>query len=388
MNRKLKQVINRKYKTILLLSLIIFIFANSFTVIITLIKTTNSIDIISDLDTNTYLTLSMASEATPQPPPSSKTPTYKMEPVINWYDLQTTDGKSVLNSKINVNQEYKFCINILSNQGWEYIEYINITAWYDNGDDSTIYNQSEGGNINMFLQYQNISGNANYGMLWPKDEVTLGNFTEKEEKIKNPDTQNSQCYNLTFSFTPGYQFRYAPGEGIWDATKNTFNDIRSWNFEIAVSGNSDGTSESKTSSVFDEFGVNSYSEMVSIGLPSIHGLPGENASGLSNLSIKTRSNIDYALSVDLDTFLHEDNPSIKLLKNTMWITGGDLIDFMNFNDNISIYLYGSSTIFKKADDYNTMKITNNVDYKCDIPLGQIPGNYYSTVTYKIDINNL
>jgi len=63
----------------------------------------------------------------------------------------------MLNSKIDVNQEYKFCINISSHQGWDDIEQIDIQAWFDNGDDGTIYNQTEGGNLNMFLRYKNTT---------------------------------------------------------------------------------------------------------------------------------------------------------------------------------------------------------------------------------------
>ena len=357
---------------------------NYFIRIIPITKIANAGNITSDSDQSTYLTLKLVNESPPQPQPPPLYPKYRLEPIINWYDFQDMDNRSVLNSKIDVNQEYKFCISITSDQGWKDIEYINISAWFDNGEDSTTYNQSKGGNINMFLQYENTSGNPKYSMLWPKDEATLGSFTEKKEKIKNLNTQNSECYNLTFSFIPGYQFRYAPGDGNWDDTKNSINDIWSWNFEISVTDGGEGTYKATTSSIFDEFGVNSYTEIISVGMPSLNGLPGENVSDISSLSIKTRSNIDYSISVDLDDLVHEHNPSAKILKDTMWVRGGNLIDFMNFDNSSPIFFYGSLINYKKADDNDTMKITNNIDYKCNVPIGQIPGNYYTTVRYKIN----
>ena len=127
MNANVKKIIIIKF-TIFLLFIIFCSPSNFF------INFTNAINISSDLDSSTYLQLSIIEELNPRPP------TIKLEPIINWYDLQTMDNKSVLNSKINVNQEYKFCINITSNQGWVDIDYINITAWFDNADDKSTYN--------------------------------------------------------------------------------------------------------------------------------------------------------------------------------------------------------------------------------------------------------
>ncbi|MBE3137465.1 MAG: hypothetical protein IMZ43_08790, partial [Thermoplasmata archaeon] len=63
-------------------------------------------------------------------------------------------------SDVNDSAEYRFIVNISSDQGWDDIQFINITAWYDQGNDGSTYNQTSGGNWNLFLQYKNTTGTA------------------------------------------------------------------------------------------------------------------------------------------------------------------------------------------------------------------------------------
>ena len=58
------------------------------------------------------------------------------EPRFNWYGFQyNQSGRWVsrLNtqSDVNASAEYRFGVNISSDNGWKNITYINITAWYD-----------------------------------------------------------------------------------------------------------------------------------------------------------------------------------------------------------------------------------------------------------------
>ncbi|GAI08996.1 unnamed protein product, partial [marine sediment metagenome] len=115
----------------------------------------------------------------------------QLQPRVNWYDFQYNQSGtwvSRLNAQIDVNAsaEYRFIVNISSDQGWADIDYINITAWYDNGDDSTTYNQTAGGNINLYLQYENTTGTANYYMLWPDDEITFNSGDCTETVVTDP----------------------------------------------------------------------------------------------------------------------------------------------------------------------------------------------------------
>ena len=334
-------MVNRKIYTFFLLVILLFyVFSTGLIVLTPIVKIADAGDITSNYHNNSYLKVTTPiPPEPPPPPPPPPPPAIEIKPIINWYDLQTITGASKLNSQIDVNQEYKFCISISSDQGWDDIEYIDITAWYDNGDDGTTYNNSgnRGGNLNMFLRYENTTGNATYSMLWPDDEVTLGSFTEKNGTDPSPSFPDTECSNLTFSFIPGYQFRYAPGDGSWDKTKDTINDLWSWNFEISVTDSGEDASEISTTSIVDEFGVYTYTEIASIGVPTMQGRPGKNSTTDSSVTLYTRSNLDYSLSVDIDTFKHETHSKAKISNQTMWVCGGDLIYFTNFNGSAPIY---------------------------------------------------
>ena len=108
-----------------------------------------------------------------------------------------------------------------------------------------------------------------------------------------------------------------------------------------------------------------------------------NPSAESNIALNTWSNANYSLSVDVDTFQHRFHPSASMSNETIWIQGGNLIQSTKFMGDGPIYLYGSLTTFRKADDDNAVKITDNVGFKCDIPFAQIPGYYRSIVHYQM-----
>ena len=327
-----------------------------------LIKTANAIDIISYTDSNTTLSITVI----------------KPEAKINWYDLRDSKNTSKLNTQIDVNEEYKFCINISCNQGWDDIEYINITAWYDNGDDNNTYNQTSGGNLKMFLQYMNNSDTNNtafWRMLWPNDEVTF-NKSKCKEKSSNYSGgligSNTKCHELTFVFTPGYQFRYAPG--INNKTAG-FNDPFSWNFNITIT-----SASCEIAYATNEFGVYSYSELATEGMPSLYGYPGYNATG-DNVTVVIRSNIKYALSVDVDDFVHETHPTANLSKQNLWIRGGDKTTSTNFTENEPIYLYKQ---WCNAEKNGKNLTTDDIEYKCYIPVAQTPGNYTANLYYYLE----
>ena len=375
-------MVKRKNCTIFLLVLLLFsTFSTGMIAVIPIVRIANAGDITSYYDSSSYLTITTPIDE-PEPPGPGP-PFLETKPIINWYDFQTTRGVSNLNSQIDVNREYKFCISIRSAQGWDDIEYIDITAWFDNGDDSTTYNNSGnlGENLNMFLRYENTTGTAKYIMLFPDDEVTKGSFTETDVIVPDDCPDSTECHSLTFSFIPGYQFRYAPGDGVWDNTTNTIDDIWSWNFKISVTDSGEDASGPSTVSIIDEFGVNSYTEIVSAGMLTIQGFPGENTTADSNITINTRSNVKYSLSIDVDTLFHKTHPTANISNQTIWVRGGNLEKFTNFTDSAPIYLYGSSTKYVDADDNNTTKTTNNVDYRCNIPLAQLPGNYTARAYY-------
>jgi hypothetical protein len=311
-------------------------------------------------------------------------------PRILWYDFQYNQSGtwvSKLNSQIDVNNsaEYRFIVNISSDQGWDDIQFVNITAWYDQGSDTSTYNQTLGGNWNLFFQYENTTGTAVWRMLWPHgSEITLGTCSDNIGFDPYGSAGRTECHNLSFVFIPGYQMRYAPGDGIWNATYNTTDDIKSWNFHVVVTDSGEDAPESSIIWISDEFGVYSYSEIVSAGWPTIIGHPGENATANSNITLVTRSNGNYSLSTDVEDLHHRALPGTIIPRDRIWVRGGDLDIFDNFTaSGGGIYFYGYIGTYHLAQANGTSLTTNDVEYKCDIPMGQLAGDYVAPIRYHL-----
>ena len=311
------------------------------------------------------------------------------EPRINWYDLQNATNASMLNAQlIDVNENYYFKVNISSDQGWADIEYIWIKAWYDNGTDPGSYNGTPGGNINLNITYDNSSESASAFMSWPNIEATFNDWSEVNVTGTDPYgvPGYTETYNLTFNWTPGYQFRHATGDGLWDTTAG-INDIWSWNFNITVKDD-DGWYSYHNPAVgetVDEFGVYSYTNIVSADWPEIVGSPGDNATADINVTLVTRSNGNYSLSVGVDNLTHTVlGPSVNMSRDNVWVRGGDLDTSDNFTAVSGvIYLYGGFGTYHLHEANDTSLSTSDVEYKCDIPLGQIAGNYTATIRYHL-----
>lgn len=366
-------------------------------------------------------------------------------PRILWYDIQKYTGAKTINDTqlpattldadwISVRNNMtevdnatwlRFVINISSDQGWDNIEYINITGWHDNGnlEAGTNYNDSAnmGSNRNFFLYYDNTSNTtAYYNISWPANqiELTKGNFTETVVTDALGLT-TTETHNLTFQFKPGYQFRYAPGPdgtgltwtnytvensdgypssdgtGIldykttcWEALNNTW----SWNMNVTVQNYGESgaggtyTDGPFKSWVHDEFGVYSYTEIVNAGDATIQGAPGGNYSTNSsnsfnggtsqNVSVRTRSNGNYSLVMHIDDLLHDaattlgytlaTAPSHLILNNdTIWVRGGTLTTRDNFSDlNIFwIPIYGTcNQATGAASTYETHEVNGTCKY--------------------------
>jgi len=425
-------------------------------------------------------------------------------PRILWYDIQkftgakenndttfpdSTDSNwmSIRNNMTEIDNAtwLRVVINISSDQGWENIDYINISGWHDNGtlESGTDYNNSDnqGSNRNFMLSYENRTSNANYTIFWPrnKTELTKGDYTERVVTDNLGISGSTETHNLTFQFKPGYQFRYAPGpDGIGDSWINysvintegfpstnksgiidyetssweALNNSWSWNLNISVSnkgmrgGEAGGTyaNDNYTSWVLDEFGVYSYTEIVSAASASIMGAPGDNASTASsnpfhssshNVSLKTRSNGNYSLLVNLSDLRHSaydlvTDPQVKenltLDNDNIWVRGGTRTTPMNFSDSdviyinlygtLSEYTSGASAIntYEIAEVNGTCKLTGEIsdsgddtgprfpnyystyleydsqnenstyiEFTCDIPTGQWAGKYSTNVYYTL-----
>lgn len=335
-----------------------------------------------------------------------------LRPQIVFYDFQywnySNGWESRLNQQIDVNNsaKYRFVINVTSYQGWDDIEYINITSFYDRGNESSYYNQTKGGNYNMFFQYENITGTANFDLKWPYDEVSLVNTNE--EIVENAFTEwhDAESRNITFEFVPNYQFRYAPGpDGGWDTTgskqlctnQSYLNNLYSWNFNISITDSGQNNSGvPKTAFITNEFGVYSYSEIVSAGNPVIYGEPINqyysvtDTNGSGNVTVITRSNGNYTLSSNMSDLIHTQNPIYTISNESVSLRGGNRTIFDNFSKGPSshpVYLYGGGNdgmpSRQPAETNGSNKTTDDVEYRCFIEIGQEPGSYTSSIYYHV-----
>jgi len=313
----------------------------------------------------------------------------QLEPRINWYDLWNTSSVSMLNGQLDVNQEYYFKVNISSDQLWIDIDFINITCWYDNGTDPGSYNQSgnHGGNKNLFLQYENSTGTGNtatWRLIWPDDEASINVGGCSDINSSDPDGSpgNTECHNLTFAFTPGYQFRYAPDPSNTGAG---FDDLWSWNFNITADDQLGYHSYDNPiiGESTNETGVYSYTEIVSAGWPTITGNPGDNpAYNDSYINIATRSNGNYSLGVNVTNLTHKQNPSYTIQNTSIWTAGGELSPLTQFSGSHQYY-YGGASSYTAALGNDTSLTTSDAEWGVTIAMGQYPGDYNATIYYHL-----
>ncbi|HID25689.1 MAG TPA: hypothetical protein EYP23_04425 [Thermoplasmata archaeon] len=301
---------------------------------------------------------------------------YHAPATINWFDFRNATNVSKMNQQVDVNQQYNFAINVTAPNNWTEIEYINITAWYDDGSESSTYNSTHGGNRNLFLQYRNLTsggtgGTGEYNMLWPDDEVTQGTWYEQ--------VVNESCHNISLWFTPGYQFRYAPGDGSWSNANNATDDTRSWNFRIDVV-----TEGGNVTWVVGEFGVYHYCAIVSAGDPSAAALPAYNATA-DPITLVHRANANFSLSVNVSD-LQEINGYDTIPNTSVGLKGGDKTGASNFDGSNPIYIYGGSSSYHAHDLNGTQHTTNDIIFHCNIPYGTLAGTYTANVYYHLRLD--
>ncbi|HWR27668.1 MAG TPA: DUF2341 domain-containing protein [Candidatus Thermoplasmatota archaeon] len=300
-------------------------------------------------------------------------------PVINSYDLRNESGSKLNNATglLDVNSEYYFTINVTAKFGWFYIDYIDIIAWYDQGSETSLYNQTTGGNLNMYLRYENVTGNASFRILWPKYEVQLvtSNCTQT---IVNNSTRI-----IKISFKPLNQTRWACSNNTWDTTKNTTNDPFSWNFNITAIDTS-GLKAWKN----DEYGIYKFALLLpDKNWVDVRAPPGYNAT-TNIVNITYCSNYNYNISIYFEENLtNVSSGDIIPIANNVYICANadmddDITTDMMFNGiqaTNAIDIINTSGIFHKN---NTSQYVH-VQFNVFIPFGTIQGEYTAHVATKI-----
>jgi len=303
-------------------------------------------------------------------------------PIINTYDLINSTGSKLnnLTGLLDVNNEYYFTINITEPNGWDELEYINITAWYDGGSDSSTYNLTQGGNLNMFLQYENITGIANFSILWPDNEAQIVLINCSETRI------DSTTRIINISFKPGSQVRWANSNSTWDATENITNDPFSWNFNITVR-DAAGKKDWKV----DEYGIYKYTSL----LPNSDWVDVIASPGFSDTSnivtITYSSNYNFNMSIYFEENLTNATWMDTIpIANNVWVLAGadpndDITSDKMFNDigeTNAIDIFNISGIFSNDNISQTV----DVQFRVDIPFGTHSGEYTARVATKISQN--
>jgi hypothetical protein len=306
----------------------------------------------------------------------------QLHPRVLWYDLQNSTGASMLNAQLDVNEEYYFYVNVSSDQGWNDIAYVNITAWHDQGNDANVYNTTAGANLNLFLQYD-----GSWNLIWPTTgEVSLnaGGCSATDVTGSDPahSPGNTETYNLTFAWTPGYQFRYAAdpataGEG--------YNDLWSWNVNITVDDLNGTHSYNNPTEGSDEneFGVYTYTEIITAQWPTITGNPGDTpAHNDSYIDIQTRSNGNYSLRVNVTNLTHTTLPANTIANTSILTAGGDLGP-LNAFAGAHQYYFGGVGSYKNAENSGTSLTTSDIEWAVNIAMGTFPGDYQADIFYHL-----
>ncbi len=300
---------------------------------------------------------------------------HQYRPVINVFDLTNNTGSKINNQtgNLNVNNEYIFTINVSDRNGWDDIKFINITSWYDHGDETTLYNETNGGNYNFFIQYENKTGSAHYTLLWPDEEVRL-KAENCSETIINATTRI-----INLSFIPGNQTRCAISNHSWTNSDNSIDDLYSWNLNCTITDSLLNHAYYK-----NEFGVNWYSIISAPTSVEITGAPGMIEQS-NDFPITFTCNSDYELI-------------IYLKDNLTQVVGNDII---NIKDNLSLLKDADetdeidiNTSFPGSGEDNAITLLNesspsdgiyrvvNVRFELSIPFGTW-GTYSSVIEKKI-----
>lgn len=300
-------------------------------------------------------------------------------PVINTYDIRNATGSKLNNATglLDVNTEYYFVVNVSVKYGWEHLDYIDIKAWYDDGDENSSYNQTAGGNLNMYLRYENTSGNATYSMIWPDDEAQLIQSNCSEMII------NSTTRVVNFWFIPLSQVRWACSNNTWDSAYNTSNDPFSWNFNITAIDLSGLKSWKR-----DEYGVYKFATLqpqqdwVDVRAPPGYTAP------TSVVNVTYSSNYDFNISLYFEENLTNVSSGgiIPIAYNVYIRADADLYDditadmmFDGIGEENAIEIINASGVFHKNNISQLVRVQFNVY----IPFGTIRGHYTAHVATKI-----
>ncbi len=312
-------------------------------------------DISSDTDTNTTVRVIVNSGI----------------PYFNQVKFMDSSWNLVSNTQIDVGQTYYFEINASQPGGWADLQYMNITMWYDNSDDTSFPSEPVNmDNTHVRFVYQNTTGTGTFGIAGTGNgEFTLGTCTDT--------IYNTTTHILNISFTMNDQVRHASGDGAWN-TERGFNDEGSWNYRI----NGTNINGEKSTNWDDEFGIYKYVAVTAMNDPQGSGVPNEHITlgdnGPTEVTFKT--NDKYRLSVSIQDLSGSTGDTITA--DNVGMYGGNIATLTYFaGSGDNLWIYGSSTTYEDAPASGTVQ-TVQTHWEMNIP-NVLSGTYTSPVTYTI-----
>jgi hypothetical protein len=301
------------------------------------------------------------------------------EPVINSFDIANSTGSKLNNETglLSINKKYYFEVNITDKNGWGNIEYLNITSWFDNGNEISFYNQTNGGNLNMFLQYKNTTGTAEYELLWPDDEAEIIT-NDCSETIVNSTTRIIKIY-----FKPKNQIRWAESNRTWNTSQNICDDAYSWNFNITVTDQQNLYDYS-----LGEYGVDKYTFISQENkLLYVTIIPGY--SGDTNIiSINYSSNYNYIIDVyfEKDLINKSSGQEISIGGNVDILAEADLDDDISTDQTFTgVGETNAIEVINSSGDHRSDGVEQSINFKfnVDVPIGTYSGKYTSRLASRI-----
>jgi len=301
---------------------------------------------------------------------------HQFTPTINSFILQNQTGSKLDNQtgSLTCLEKYTFLINITDKNGWGDIDCINLTCWFDHGDDNNRYNETLGENLNMFLQYENTTGMGIFRMRWPDDEVIFSSSNCSETII------NETTRIINISFTPNKQMRYAVSNNTWNIASDIFNDPYSWNVNCSVND-----TQNNQVTIKSEYGVGWYAKIEATELVEITGAPGMIVNS-TIMTITYSCNSAYHLYVYMEKNLTQVNGAdiIAITNNLSLLENADPNDELTINTNFTgVGENHYITLFNTSAPVTDTQQNVDVQFELTIPFGTW-GTYSSNVSKKIN----
>ncbi len=307
-------------------------------------------------------------------------------PRINYRNI-TQNGDSILHDhQGNVDEFTNVTVNVTHTERIGYLDYVNVTAWFDNGSDANGYNDVSGANYRWKIQYDNTSGTPYWNLTstHPNDEVRL----VPGKRTNNITYQDETTVNWTVTLYWNYQVKHARED---TGTRGVMDTDYSWNVNWTADSSAAPTKANGTVYESNEYGVYKYVYVQSDGEDAVgSGAPGQTINNETDPSLSTnltiRSNDRYNFSTIINnTFDNSDGshsiPISNVAINSTGAAGLNLNNFQYFNGlGTPVYLNTSQPHAAYTSGNNA---TFDTYWQIDIPPGQYADTYSTRITYHI-----